>query len=715
MPSSSEKEAILAYRSRVIGLQKRIKVRFEDMSRFPEGTNPMIETSVGRILFNQIVPKEVGFRNEHFDKKKLQLLVREVYRMFGSEKTAQFVDAIKKLGFQWMMNSGISWGMGDLVVPEIKQKLVKEADQQVEDTFGQFQEGLLTEDERYGRTIEIWNGVSTEISKAVATTVKDFSSVYYIVKSGGRGSAAQLMQMAGIKGLVVNPSGATIELPCKSGFKDGLSVLEYFISTHGSRKGMSDTALKTADSGYLTRRLVDVAQDIVINAEDCGTEQYIDITREDSERLNWAFADRIFGRVAGQDVVTADGKVLVAKGEGISGEVAQEIGNSTIEKVSCRSVLRCRLLRGLCAKCYGYDLGFNKMVDLGSAVGIVAAQSIGEPGTQLTMRTFQSGGSASALDITQGLPRVEELLEARSNPKGEAFISEIDGTVSISQGPNRMHLVRVEGVGAEKSTYPIPQNGKVLVPDGSRVEEGTQLIAHGDSQIQTAGHAGFVRVSGNDLFLIKDGDQVKEYEVPSAIGLKVAHGDLVSRGQSLTEGSLSPIKLVELVGPQAAQDYIVQEVINIYASQGQSINEKHIELIVRQMFSKVKIADPGDSQFVPGDVVDKARLRDLNEQLTRQGQKPATFEQLLMGITKISLSTDSWMAAASFQNTTQVLIEAAITGRVDYLKGLKENVIIGKLIPAGTGFRQDVAAELSAPTAVDVTALEMSLAPEPEE
>jgi DNA-directed RNA polymerase subunit beta' len=498
--------------------------------------------------------------------------------------------------------------------------------------------------------------------------------------------------MSGLKGLVVNPAGDVIELPCRSGFKEGLGVLEYFISTHGSRKGMSDTALRTADAGYLTRRLVDVAQDVVVNAVDCKTNDYDIVTNAESEAMNQSMDRRLFGRVAAETLKDTEGSVIVKKNEGIDEMQAKQIKDAGIEEVKCRSVIKCKLTRGICQLCYGYDLGFNKMVDLGSAVGIVAAQAIGEPGTQLTMRTFHSGGSASVKDITQGLPRVEELFEARE-PKGQATVAEIDGTVTVSTSPSKEQILHIQGQDVETDVYTLEGKADSLIRNSTHVESGDTLFVDEAGKAIKASTAGIVRVDKDKVTVIHESDQLKEYVVPPAFSLLIKDGDLVTAGQPLTEGNLNPTQVMELRGTEAAQKYIVKEVQDIYQSQGQNIHDKHVEVIVRQMFSKMRITDAGDTDFIVGDMVDKSRLQDINESLETEGRAPAKADQLLMGITKVSLNTESFLAAASFQETTRVLIEAAVTGKTDYLRGLKENVIIGKLIPAGTGFNQDVATE----------------------
>ena len=681
---ASPEEAVLAYNNRFVQIQSKLKVRLH--------SGELVETSVGRIIFNRILPSELGFRNEAFDKKKLQGLVREVYRMSGSQKTAELIDEIKRLGFTYMKQSGLSWGMDDLLVPQDKYEMLKSADIEVQATYDQYREGLLTEEERKNRVVEIWAEVSEKISKSVSQGVSDQSPVHYMVTSGARGSLSQVTQMSGMKGLVVNPAGDVIELPVKGSFKEGLQVLEYFISTHGSRKGMSDTALRTADAGYLTRRLVDVAQDIVVNAEDCGTEEYDIVSLEDSKRMNKPLEKRLFGRIAAEDIKDQSGKIIVEKNGGIDDMMADQIVKAGIEEVKCRSVLKCKLPRGICRLCYGYDLGFNQMVSLGAAVGIVAAQAIGEPGTQLTMRTFHTGGSAAVKDITQGLPRVEELFEARE-PKGQAYVSEIDGQVYITKPNNKEVIVRVQGAGATSDTYTLPEGTASMVKEGSKVDSGGVLYMGPDGKSVKAQAAGIIKVEKDKVLVIHESDEVKEYVIPASFTLFVKEGDLIPKGTQLTEGNLSPNQILRLKGVKEAQRYIVKEVQDIYASQGQNIHDKHIEVIVRQMFSKMRVTIAGDSGLVVGEVVDKSKLNTLNEDLAQQGKTPAQAEQLLMGITKVSLNTESFLAAASFQETTRVLIEAAVTGKIDYLRGLKENVIIGKLIPAGTGFSSKVASE----------------------
>jgi len=621
---SGKKEAILAYHTGYLELQSEIEIDFGGERK---------KTSVGRILFNEIVPKEIGFVNQELDKGKLRELVGQCLAATSSEETAVFVDNLKNLAFGIVTRSGMSWGMDDLLVPEKKKDIIQQAEDQVDVVNKQFEMGLLTHGERKNRIIEIWNEAKNKITEAVRDSLNKEGPVYSMVYSKARGTEAVVVQMTGMKGLVAGPTGETIELPIRSSFKEGFNVLEYFIATHGARKGMADTALRTATAGYLTRRLVDVSQDMVVREADCFDKEGGFIYRDDSVVAGVSFASRIAGRILLEDAVDPKTKKIIAKkGEMISKEKAEEINKREIEKVKIRSIITCKTRRGVCQKCYGLDLGRNELVHIGQAVGIVAAQAIGEPGTQLTMRTFHIGGVAGT-DITQGLPRVDEIFEARP-PKGEAAVSEVDGQVSEITETEKDKIIRIETEGPKKKK------------------------------------------------------ETREYVVSAVMNLNVQKGDLVARGQVLSEGHLDLKKLFKIKGREAVHRYITKEVQEIYSAQGEGINDKHIELIIRQMLSRVRILDPGDTSLLPGDTVEEVQFQEANETAEKAGGKAATAEKLLLGISKVALSTESFLSAASFQETAKVLINAAVTGKEDRLRGLKENVIIGKLIPAGTGYRK---------------------------
>ena len=621
---SDAKEAIFAYDQGVVAVNAKVRVAMDGEIR---------ETSVGRILFNEILPEGMPFINEELTKKELKQVTGEIIERFGQDIASVFIDKVKNLGFSAVSKSGISWGMDDLPIPSQKGAILEEAEKQVATIREQYEMGLLTNDERKSRVIEIWNEAKGKITDDVRESLDKEGSVYSMVYSKARGSESVVVQMAGMKGMVADPTGETIELPIRSSFKEGFNVLEYFISTHGARKGMADTALRTATAGYLTRRLVDVAQDVIIRSEDCGDAEGVYLYRADSDAIGQSFGARIYGRYVVERVVDPETKeVLVKKGAMIDKNQASRIEKAGIEKVKIRSLVTCKASTGVCQKCYGLDLGRGQLVAMGQAVGTVAAQAIGEPGTQLTMRTFHIGGVAGS-DITQGLPRVEEIFETRP-PKGEAPIVEEDCTViGISD----------EG---EKTV-------KILV-----------------------------EISGN-----KKKAEQKEYTVSKGSNLIVSKGDLLGKGSPLTDGHIDLRKLYKAMGREEVHRYIVREIQEIYAAQGEGINDKHIEVIIRQMFSRIQVKDPGDTTLLPGDVVEKSVFNEANVEVQEKGGQVASGEQLIMGITKVALSTESFLSAASFQETARVLINAATTGKEDRLHGLKENVIIGRLIPAGTGYR----------------------------
>ena len=619
----SEEEVLHAYNSGSISLHAKIILRLDDEER------TRLETTTGRLLVNSIMPEGFGFINEALDKKKLANLVDRLYKQLGAAETAHVMDKIMQLGFLYSTRSGTTVSIADIAVPATKNERIRAAEEEVEQIEQQYRRGLLTAEERYQRVCAVWTRTREVVTKDMLDNFDNFNPVYMMARSGARGNESQISQLAGMRGLVADPTGRTFEIPIKANFREGLTVLEFFISSHGTRKGLADTAIRTADSGYLTRRLVDVAQDVIVREYDCGTQESITVSAikeftGDSEVVIEPLWERLAGRVAAQDVVHPEtGEVLVSRDEMIDDELAQAIEEAGIEEVQIRSVLVCKTRHGVCVKCYGRNLANGSLVDVGEAVGIIAAQSIGEPGTQLTMRTFHTGGVAGD-DITAGLPRVEELFEARK-PKGQAIISEIPGTVSI-----------VESKGVTKAVVSGPEGeASYVIPYGARRR-------------------------------VKDGVQVQA-------------------GDRLTEGPVNPHDILAVQGILKVQEYLVQEVQEVYRSQGVNINDKHIEVIVRQMLRKCKVEDSGDTSMLPGSLVDVFEFDEINAQVEAEGGQPAAGKPVLLGITKASLATESFLSAASFQETTRVLTEASIKGRVDRLLGLKENVIIGKLIPAGTG------------------------------
>jgi len=679
----STDEAMMAYQLRVIGIQDKIKVKIE---------KSIVETSIGRIVFNSVLPKELQFVNETMSKKTVSKIVAKAMLLFGNKETAKMLDKLKNLGFEYLTFSGISWGMADLRIPEGKYKVIGEAEKQIDEIRSHYDQGLLTDDERHVKVIEVWAAIKEEIQKLSKQEIGKYSPVYGMIESGARGSWGQITQMMGMKGLVTNPAGETIELPVKGSFKEGFDVLEYFISTHGARKGLSDTALRTANAGYLTRRLIDVCQDIVITDEDCKDDEGIEILKQECEDTNETMASRIIGRVVIDKVVNPKTKkVLVKPGELVTEEMGEKLEKIVLDDVKVRSVLSCRSIRGVCRKCYGFDLGFNKLVVSGTAVGIVAAQSIGEPGTQLTMRTFHTGGVAGH-DITQGLPRVEEIFEARPI-KIAAVLSDVDGKVEVIDEDKGAKLIKINYKSINKDKYFLGKGKKkekvdLKVKDGAKVKVDDVLFVSGSNQVK-ARTSGTIKFKDDDkILIISELDSIKEFNIAAGQALWVKNGDLVNKGDQITDGSLDLYQLHSLKGRFAVQKYIIKEIQNIYSSQGQKLNDKHIEVIVRQMFSRAYVKDAGDTHFLPGEIVEKSQITEANTEIKNKGGKVAEFDQLLLGITKASLSIDSFLSAASFQETARVLIDAAVSGKVDRLRGLKENVIIGKLIPAGTGYRQ---------------------------
>ncbi len=686
---ASRDEVVLAYQSGLVGLQAPIRVRMD-----VDGSGPqLVETTVGRVLFNEILPKELGFWNELMDRKALRRLIAECYQKLGPEETARLADRIKDLGFYYATKSGVTIGVTDVHIPREKAEIIAQADARVAEVERQYRRGLITDAERHREIVAIWNAARDELAQVVERSLGEQNSLYMMSKSGAKGNINQINQMAGMRGLMLDPKGQIIELPIRSNFREGLSVLEYFISTHGARKGLADTALRTADSGYLTRRLVDVAQDVIVTIDDCGTDDGMWVRLEDVPDRE-TYADRILGRVAARDLVDpASGEVLAQRNEEITEPIVARILESLeredpaqrITAVMIRTPLYCAADYGVCRLCYGRNLATRQIVELGEAVGIIAAQSIGEPGTQLTMRTFHTGGVAGE-DITTGLPRVEELFEARE-PKGKAVLAKIDGVVQVAEDEYGRKVV-VHDDRLEIETHRIPEGYVLLVGTGDQVTAG-QIVARpaeGDGEPLVATLDGEVFVDGDEVIIRLEEQRREEYPLPAAAHLLVSDGDRVKAGQPLTDGNASPEELLSTLGRDVVQRYILDEVQKVYKSQGVVTNDRHIEIIIRQMLRKVAVTDPGDTDLLVGEMLDRAQLMRINEEVIAQGGVPATAQQVLLGITKASLATESWLSAASFQETTRVLTEAAIQGKVDYLRGLKENVIIGKLIPAGSGF-----------------------------
>lgn len=673
-------EAIAAYGNRHIGLHTKIKVRIN---------SELIETTAGRLLFNEIVPEELGYINQILTKKVLTGLVEKVFKLCGQDKTVEFVDLMKDLGFTYSTKSGLSFSMDDVQIPSNKADIMAEYEEKELHVHNQYNQGLITEAEKTSRALNIWDEARERVQKEMAEKIDRKSSAFMMMDSGARGEIRQLTQLAGMKGQVVNALGRIIELPIKSNYKEGLSSLEYFISTHGARKGLSDTALKTSDSGYLTRRLVDVAQDVIVTEKDCNTKEGVVISRAESKSIGEDFSARIIGRVLIENAINPKtGEILVKKGVLVTEEEYEKIENGNVEEVVIRSILSCKAGWGVCQKCYGSDLARGGLINLGEAVGIIAAQSIGEPGTQLTMRTFHAGGIAGA-DITQGLPRVEELFEARQ-PKGQAILAEISGKIQIEhlEGKNRINIVSQV---VDEDIYDVT-GYSVEVKNHQFVELRDILATKEGKKPLKAKNPGTVKVKGTEIRVVKEAN-VKSHDVSSQVGILVKDGDMVDVGAQITEGSWNLQEALKLLGERALQRYIIKEVQQTYASEGQSINDKHIETIIRQMFSRCRIDEAHDTPFVVGEIVSRTMLNRENKKATQRGGKPAEYTNLLLSITKVSTTTDSFLSAASFQETSRVLIGAAVAGKVDELRGLKENVIIGKLIPAGTGFSQEALTE----------------------
>jgi DNA-directed RNA polymerase subunit beta' len=716
-------EVQYAYDVGAVDLHARIKVYSDQPVAGPLGSEwdvepapnrgELIDTTVGRVLFNQGLPAELRFVDEVLDKGKLQDLVARCYQLFGDEGTAQVVDQIKEVGFRYATRSGISMSIFDLTMPEVKAAILKRASDQVGEVEQQYRRGLLTEDEQYAKVVELWTRVKDEVTSAVAAGLDPTGPISVMAKSGAtKQGMGPIAQLAGMRGLMADASGRIIAMPIRSSFREGLTALEYFISSHGSRKGLADTALRTADAGYLTRRLVDVAQDVIIKSEDCGTQSGFWVRISD-DIGGQGLAEQIVGRVAARPIVDPDtGEILAGRNEMITERIAANCERLGVKEVCIRSPMGCELRYGICALCYGRDLARGDVVKVGTAVGIIAAQSIGEPGTQLTLRTFHTGGVASEADITHGLPRVEELLETRKKPRGEAIVAEIDGIVQLRREEDA-RLVRVVDSEMLRDVYDVPEDAEVLVGDGQEITGGTPLISYDETEV-VAGHGGRTFFDGEtrQMMVSYERREEREYEIPSTAIILVEDGDHVLAGQQLTEGVKNPRHILSILGREATQRYLLGEVQRVYRSQGVGINNKHFEIIIRQMMNKVMVAASGDSPLLSGEVVNRLDFAEINEQLASEGKEQARAREVLLGISKAALSTDSFLSAASFQHTIRILASAAVEGKRDELRGLKENVILGKLIPAGTGFREPITSEKPGPATPE---LEGTLAVEEEE
>ena len=645
---ASPEEAVIAYENKDLGMHAKVFVR---MSKFENGVEKFkkVETTVGRIIFNTGIPQDLGFvdrtnpENEFepeinftITKKNLGKIIAKSINAHGLNRTAELLDYIKSTGYKYSTIGALTVSVSDVKVPEAKKTILAEATKQVEDITKQYKRGLITDDERYNAVIKVWGKATDEVKEAMKNNFDKLNPVYMMSESGARGNLDQLKQIAGMRGLMASTTGKTVEIPITSCFREGLSALEYFIAAHGARKGLSDTALRTADSGYLTRRLVDVAQDIIVREEDCGsTEGMLMSDIKDGNQVVEKLEERLLGRYPLYDVVNPETKEVIVDTETmITEQLAEKIVAAGITEVEVRTVLGCRTKHGVCSKCYGMGLATRERANIGESIGIIAAQSIGEPGTQLTMRTIHSGGVAGVADITQGLPRVEELFEARK-PKGLAIMAEIDGKVKINEVKNRKEVV------------------------------------------------------------VKGKEEAKTYVIPFGSKLRVKDGDIVEAGDAITEGSMNPGEILAIKGPEGVFDYLTREVQKVYRNQGVDINDKHIEVIARQMLKRVRVEDNGDTALFAGSLVDMYDFENENNRVIAEGKTPAKGKRVLLGITKASLATDSFLSAASFQETTRVLTEAAIKGKVDELIGLKENVIIGKLIPAGTGMKRYLDTKIS--------------------
>jgi DNA-directed RNA polymerase subunit beta' len=686
-------EVKMAYEMDQVDIHAQIKIQTETWydeqnQRMPESEVRIIDTTVGRVLFNNALTERVRFFNGELDKGGVKDLIAEVYEVCGQEETCIVADQIKEVGFKYATRSGSTIAVADITVPPMKQKIIEEALSNVDVITRDFRRGLLTEQERDEKVIEIWQNTTNDVASRVKDALDPTGDLATMANCGAsKGGFNSIAQLAGMRGLMADPAGRIIPMPIQSNFREGLDALEYFISTHGARKGLADTALRTADAGYLTRRLVDVAQDVIVNEEDCGTTNGIWIDASD-DVAGQSLSERIYGRVLAERVIHPEtGEVIFDQNDLLTHENVKKVINAGVQKIKVRSPLTCEMVHGICASCYGVDLGRGDMVKLGSTVGIVAAQSIGEPGTQLTLRTFHTGGVAAGGDITTGLPRVEELFEARKAPKGEAIISRIAGTAHVifSEKYTDQRVVRVDQSEMVSDEYEIPKGWEIAVKEEDEVAEGADLANQDDAVIK-AQHAGRVRIEDGKVIVSYEVKESEEYDIPTTSRLIVQDGEKIDAGQPLTEGSLNPHTILRIKGRDACQQYLLREIQQVYRTQGQNINDKHFEVIIHKLLGKVQILRPGDSRYLPQDLVSRLEIRRVNEELVAQGKKPARYIEVLLGVTKAALETDSFLSASSFQHTIKVLSAAAVASREDPLYGLKENIMIGKLIPAGTGF-----------------------------
>ncbi|MCY4654291.1 MAG: DNA-directed RNA polymerase subunit beta', partial [Dehalococcoidia bacterium] len=694
----SAEDALLAHELGSIELRAPITVTID---------SEQIRTTAGRVIFNNTLPDEMGFRNEEIEKGVLKNIVAEVYTILGNEETAEVLDQIKNLGFHYATQAGITIAISDVEVPREKDAIISEAEDKLEKIEQLYLDGFVTQQGSYEAAVSIWTDANKDLTDVIEKNLHNYGGIYLMANSGAKGNIAQIKQMAGMRGLMSDPKGRIIDRPIKANFREGLSVLEYFISTHGARKGLTDTALNTAHSGYLTRRLIDVSQEIIILLDDCETPNGIWVHADDIEEGAASYNDQIRTRYLAQLVADpSTGEILLERNDVLDDTMVEILQETGVKSVMVRSPMTCEAQRGICQMCYGLSLANMRPSMIGEAVGIIAAQSIGEPGTQLTMRTFHTGGVAGE-DITSGMPRVQELFEARA-PKGEAVLSEIDGTVEVVEEPDSRSIL-VSSVEEYTDEYFLPEGFTPKVEDGSLISIG-EMLAEPDESVESdqdddsalatadlmARVSGEVSIDGDFITITWTDEEQREYKnIPAASHITVKTGDEVTAGTALTDGAKNPKEILRIQGRDAVQRYLIDEVQKVYRSQGVPIHNKHIELIISQMLRNVEIDDPGDTDLLPDDRVDRRVYEQRNAEVLAEGGEPATATPVLLGITRASLNTDSFLSAASFQETTRVLTESAVNGKVDHLRGLKENVIIGRLIPARLNLSEDGVSGLS--------------------